>query len=52
MANHPRIVGGDDVAPHEFPWHAGIRNVGGDYYWCGGTLLNNQFVLTAAHCME
>ena len=44
---HSRIVGGVNADLGEFPWIAAVE-MGG--YFCGGTLINNQWVLTAAHC--
>lgn len=44
-----RIVGGEDTSPGEWPWQAGLfMNPG----FCGGTLINNQWVLTAAQCVD
>uniref|UniRef100_A0A674N7I6 Peptidase S1 domain-containing protein n=1 Tax=Takifugu rubripes TaxID=31033 RepID=A0A674N7I6_TAKRU len=44
-----RIVGEEDAAPGEWPWQASL------YLWgqfkCGGTLINSQWVLTAADCV-
>ena len=47
-----RIIGGDDVTPHSIPWQVGLLTVLDDYkqVWCGGTLLTDKHVLTAAHC--
>ena len=41
-----RIVGGH-AAKEPMPWMVLISIKGSQ---CGGTLINNQFVLTAAHC--
>nr|XP_034172857.1 transmembrane protease serine 9-like [Osmia lignaria] len=44
-----RLVGGQNAIPHEFPWMVSISRKGG--HFCGGTILNSRFVLTAAHCL-
>lgn len=35
----------------EIPWQAGLVSVGSNQPWCGGSLVNSRYVLTAAHCM-
>ncbi|XP_067654173.1 chymotrypsin A-like [Haliotis asinina] len=47
--NH-RIVGGGQAEPHEYPWQVSLRYKG--QHLCGGTLIDDQWVLTAAHCFQ
>ena len=46
-----RIVGGCEPCPGEFPWIVGIFNKGKKRPFCGGSLINDKWVLTAAHCV-
>jgi len=49
--NGNRIVGGQKTDPQEWPWMAALLRDGSDQY-CGGVLITNAHVLTAAHCVK
>ncbi|XP_064472159.1 protein masquerade-like isoform X1 [Ornithodoros turicata] len=48
--DHPRVIGGRDALPGEWCWQAALVNTKNQYL-CGGALIGNQWVLTAAHCV-
>jgi secreted trypsin-like serine protease len=45
-----RIVGGQTTSVNEFPWMARLSYL--NKFYCGGTLINDRYVLTAAHCVK
>jgi len=44
-----RIVGGIHAKPHSWPWAAAIMPQG-DIVYCGGSLINKRWMVTAGHC--
>ncbi|EDW00875.1 GH20777 [Drosophila grimshawi] len=45
-----RIVGGQETEVHEYPWMAMLMWFG--RFYCGASLVNDQYALTAAHCVN
>ncbi|TDG44101.1 hypothetical protein AWZ03_009476 [Drosophila navojoa] len=50
VPNADRIVGGTQVRTNKYPWIAQMLR--GAELFCGGTLINDRYVLTAAHCVH
>ncbi|XP_036396299.1 coagulation factor X [Megalops cyprinoides] len=50
-ATGSRIVNGEDCPAGDCPWQALLVNEE-DIGFCGGTVLNDYFILSAAHCMN
>ena len=48
-----RIVGGEDVDIDDYPWQVSLQlqpQYGGSHF-CGGTIVNEEWVITASHCL-
>ncbi|KAF2364076.1 CUB domain [Trinorchestia longiramus] len=46
-----RIVGGEEASVDEYPWMVSL-GVGYQGQFCGGTLISNDWIVTAAHCIS
>ncbi|KAF4520238.1 hypothetical protein B566_EDAN009963 [Ephemera danica] len=45
-----RIIGGSQSEVHQFPYQVGLFMDG--LYFCGGSVLSDTIIMTAAHCAE
>merc|ERR1712055_750033 len=45
-----RMVGGHEAAHHEWPWQVALFI--DDAWFCGGSLISDEWVMTAAHCAD
>ncbi|XP_029163066.1 mite allergen Der p 3-like [Nylanderia fulva] len=47
-----QIINGEDVAPGEIPYQVSLQNRKTSSHFCGGSILNEYYVITAAHCVK
>ncbi|GJQ80511.1 hypothetical protein Trydic_g12402 [Trypoxylus dichotomus] len=47
---HWKIVGGTDAEPNAYPFVVSLRAHSNSHF-CGGTILNTKWILTASHCV-
>ncbi|KAL0124384.1 hypothetical protein PUN28_006307 [Cardiocondyla obscurior] len=48
---HTQIVGGDEAAEGEYPYVVSIKDLFQNHF-CGGAIVSEKYVITAAHCLE
>ncbi|XP_068231243.1 serine proteinase stubble-like isoform X2 [Palaemon carinicauda] len=47
-----RIVGGQPTTVHEYPWQVGLTSATSSTPYCGGSIISNEWILTASHCVD
>ena len=48
-----KIVGGTEVTYNKYPWFAYLSiDTPSGSYMCGGSLMTDKYIITAAHCLE
>lgn len=47
-----KIVGGQGAVQGSWPWQASLHRITSGSHFCGGSLINKDWVLSAAHCFQ
>ncbi|XP_015786791.1 trypsin-1 [Tetranychus urticae] len=45
-----KVVNGREAIPNNYRWMAAISDLNLQNVFCGGTLINNRYIITAGHC--
>ncbi|XP_064477225.1 chymotrypsin B-like [Ornithodoros turicata] len=50
--SNDRVVGGQEAVPHSWPWQVSVQLKVSEPldHFCGGTIISNQWIISAAHC--
>ena len=46
------IIGGEEAEPGEFPFQVALVTAASRFQFCGGTFIDGDWVMTAAHCVD
>ena len=47
-----RIVGGEIAYPGAWPWQTGLKHDANGIIFCGASLINKEWIVTASHCVN
>lgn len=48
----PRVIGANSAIEKQIPYQVGISiKIDSKFSWCGGSVISNTWVITAAHCL-
>ena len=46
------IVNGAEAEPNSWPWMVSLRNRANGQHFCGGSIIDETWIITAAHCLR
>lgn len=50
-ADNSKIIGGVPAPPGSYPWQVSMQRSDNHSHFCGGSVLNDRSIVTAAHCV-